>query len=817
MPYTWTCGRNREELPIDDHLAQIVQLVRNNQVIIVEAETGAGKTTRLPQALLEAFPNSLLWMTQPRRNAVRWNGQRIAFEMGVKIGGLVGWRLFKGTQTSSETRLQLMVDQSMVNEIRRRGGQIPGGILIIDEAHLRSVQSDMLLGLIKEALSFSTETKVVVMSATIDTQKFSEFFDGAPVVSIQGRCFPVDRRVVRLLRSEHHSEGAFRQAETRLKEFFQGNLTIPTADGSGKQVVKQGAIAVLLAGREDITKGMIRLRTLAAELQNIKDYDRKAAVLGRVEILECHGDTSAEQDDLIQAELRPGTIRFVYSTEVLRTSVTVPYLIGIIDSLQVKRFVTDTKGVGHLKKVPISKAEAIQAEGRAGRMSPGFYDAISFKYEYENLPLFPEPAVLREPLTKTALEVAAVGRSIRNFSFIDPPDLSQINIALRRLRLIGAVDRDEKITEAGEMLVRFPLAPETANALLKASELGVLQEVQIVSAILEGEGIFFYPRESDEPFLVNEGVARLILTRFSKIMEGQGVFWEKLQTPRSAKEVDLSDLPSWMSRHGELFKIDPQKKGGDAFLEEGARTVATLIRQQYAGSDQSDFAAAVRAYRAFEKEKTRIFRLNPTPEVKNNEVSRWREQKLRKWCVERFLNLKNLLLAELKIEEIQTELREAGFRSFNRDSDYQFDGQILTQALVAGLIDNLALEVYEGVYQAPIGEFRLGRQSACPAGAELILVSGVRKVPVQAGKTFFFNLATIAAPVDPKWLLKVAPGLTREERGFSPRFDAENDGVVSTTRVFFNDEEVGIYEQADPDHPEASRLFAVWLATEILK
>lgn len=216
-----------------------------------------------------------------------------------------------------------------------------------------------------------------------------------------------------------------------------------------------------------------------------------------MQVLACHSQISTEEQNLAQTPVPAGVIRFLCGTDILRSSITVPETRGVIDSLQVKRRITDEKGVTHLDKVAVSKAEADQAKGRAGRTHPGFYIPISFQGEYDQLQQWPEPAILRESLGNIALQIASLDKSIRSFPFIDSPSQNKIALAMQRLKDLGALDKDESITEVGKVLAGIPLDPEQAKVLVVAHQLGVVEEAVIVSAVLEIEG-FFLPKQGQK-------------------------------------------------------------------------------------------------------------------------------------------------------------------------------------------------------------------------------------------------------------------------------------------------------------------------------
>lgn len=536
---SWADKRHRDPLPIDLKLEPILGLLKDNQVVICEADTGAGKTTRIGQALIVDDPALQVTMTQTRRNACRWNSRRIASEMGCQVGEVVGYSLSGDDRkmVSAATRLELIVDQTLINRIRYKGA-LPEGVLIVDEAHERTLSIDLLLGIIKEKLPQASKTRLLVMSATIDTKKFSAFFGGAPIVQVQGRCFPVSMEVVPLLHGEHHTEAAARAACMVMQRFLQASLFVPSKqpdEKNEKAIVEKGTVLVLLPGKEDIDSVK---RDLLAKAKNHP----------QVQILSCHGQNTVEEQDLVQTATPERTIRFLCCTEILRNAITVPGTVGVIDSLQVKRRVTNDKGVSHLDKIRISKAEADQGKGRAGRTAPGFYMPVSFESEYEHrLEPWPQPAISREPLGQVALQVATLGRSIRTFNFIDAPPAAKVELALRRLKALGALAEDESITETGRLLSRFPLDPEQAKALQTAHQLGVLAEAVIVTAVLEVEELF--TRESHRKIWAGESqsdfVAIVRAYRDFKKME------KSLGQSRNASGKPLED---WCRDHGVKLK-----------------------------------------------------------------------------------------------------------------------------------------------------------------------------------------------------------------------------------------------------------------------
>ncbi len=752
----WADQRKREVLPIDQHLEKIITLLEGHQVVICEAGTGAGKSTRIPQAVLLHYSKERILMTQPRRNACRWIGERIASELGTKPGELVAWRLRDAEldYNFEDVRLELLIDQSLANQIRRQK-RLPEGIIIIDEAHERSISIDLLLGLIKEKLKDSPKTRVLITSATIDTQKFSEFFDNAPIVSVQGRCFPVSTEIITLTNREHHTQGAARAARSVIDRFLQDRLTIPK-EGMEEQIVTKGVVIILLPGKEDITVVKRELEEIAQSFEGNK----------KIEVFTCHGESTFVEQSKIQKLVSCNTLRFICSTEILRSSVTVPDTIGIIDSLQIKRIVTNSKGVGGLEKILVSKAEAEQAKGRAGRTSPGFYIAVGSYHEFENLVSWPSPAILREPITRVALQIAAVDRSMRDFALIDRPALEKIDSAISRLKLISALTAEEAITEEGKLLLQFPVDPELAVMLLHADKLNVLSETIIIIAALQ-IGDFFQPIRKDTSIIVDQAL----------LMQIEAV--EKL--PKACVRPHSAGL----------WKIDC---GHEAFPHEnGARWINDCVKRGWAGDSKSDFTVMVRAYRAFQSEG-HAFQKRSVPAYKLQQI---RDLHFKNWCEARGLNLKRMQLTDEKIQEILEVVRLSRLTLGHPCYQYrEFENAALVKAVAAGKVDHIAHNS-NAYWQASRATFsgkithdcQLDFTSACPQDSEFILVGNIRKIhKTSRGEAQYDLLANVAASIQREWLLEIAPALCTEKLLKNYYYDAEKDCVKQTKIEYFNDE-----------------------------
>lgn len=789
-------GVSRVSRVVDDSLGRLLGLYESeNQVVIMTAGTSAGKTSRTPQALALAYPDKHIWVSQPRRKAVRKNGGWVAREMGSRLGGLVGWRLAGDEPVESrQTRIHFRVDMSLVARIVADDGRLPEGFLIVDEAHERSIAIDMLLGLIKEGLPSSPKTKVLITSATIDTSAFSQFFDNAPVIAVTGTGFPIkDDEIIRLIRGEHHTQGAIRAANMVLDRFLAGEPMVPNETDTELVPVSKGTVLVLLPGKEDIEQVMRALEWRAKLVE-----DSAAGGEKKVEVMECHGETQAASDDLIDQPMGDGVIRFVCATEVVRTSVTIAEIIGVVDSLQVKRPLADANGVVHLTKVAISKAEAEQGRGRGGRDRPAFYMPVSFGNEFENLAPHPTPAVVYSPLTSVVLQIASMGKSIRTFPLINRPEASRMDVAIKRLERLNLLDAQERVTEIGREVARFSVDPESAKGYWTADKLGVLPEDMIASAVIENEGIFYTPKlEAD--ILADEWLVRIVLSRCRK-----GYYkWELVSAEAVADPatVNLNELPEWIVAPGQVDENDDEeeekekkaKNNSDFYLikcgahyfpfEEGARGIAKLVRR-YFSPERSDFAAAVRMYRAARSGAN-------------------------KKIIRQFLNGKKLGLVDHTIELLGEDL--AGSPLSLNGSIYrerEFDGHALTKALASGHIDNVLVDSggRRSGYKGALGDFiSLSHSSVCSTSNQVVLVGGVRKID---GRKADFLLADMAAPVKPEWLVDVLPSLCSISDRDDHRYDfGQADRVIHTRDVKFGAVSMEM-EVATNDKEQAARAFA---------
>ncbi len=467
------------ELPIAEHAEEIIDLLRTQQVIVVAGETGSGKTTQLPKLCWQAgFGRAgKIACTQPRRVAATSIARQVAQEVGTEVGDLVGYRIRFGEKTSPQTLIQFMTDGMLLAETQHDRFLNAYEVLILDEAHERSLNIDFLLGYLKQLLPKRPDLRVVITSASIDTERFSQAFGGAPVVEVSGRTFPVTIQWQPL--DPRDEETGDRTVLDAAVEATRDALAQPHG----------GDLLVFLPGEQEIREVVERLSGGA----------RKQAV----DILPLFGRlTAAEQNRIFQ---RTGRRKVVVATNLAETSLTIPGITTVIDSgLQRVARYSPRQRIQRLPVELIAQSNALQRAGRAGRVAPGTCIRLYSEDTFQQLREFAEPEILRSNLAGVILQMlhlrlgdtkaSGVDR-IRNFPFIDPPGTPAIKEGFRLLRELGAVDDDHRLTAKGRQMARLPIEPTTARMLLQAQEENAMQEVLVIAAGLSVQDPREFPQE----------------------------------------------------------------------------------------------------------------------------------------------------------------------------------------------------------------------------------------------------------------------------------------------------------------------------------
>ena len=444
------------ELPVSQRKDEISEAIRDHQVVIIAGETGSGKTTQIPKICLELGRgvDGQIGHTQPRRLAARTVAERIAEELGSPLGEAVGYQV-RFTDVSAEgTLVKLMTDGILLNELARDRELRRYDTLIIDEAHERSLNIDFILGYLRQLLPRRPDLKVIITSATIDPERFSAAFGGAPIVEVSGRTYPVEVR--------------YRPVRDTGEDADLGQAISDAVDELAAE--GPGDILVFLSGEREI-----------------RDTADLLAGRDRLEVLPLYGRLSAaEQHRVFERRAASSfTRRVVLATNVAETSLTVPGIKYVIDpgTARISRYSHRTK-VQRLPIEPISQASANQRKGRSGRTSDGICIRLYSEEDFGSRPEFTEPEILRTNLASVILQMAAIGLGdIPKFPFIDPPDARNIADGLTLLAELNAF-KDGRITGLGRKLSRLPVDPRIGRMILEADRNGCVREVLIIASAL---------------------------------------------------------------------------------------------------------------------------------------------------------------------------------------------------------------------------------------------------------------------------------------------------------------------------------------------
>ena len=466
LPLTF---KHDPELPITGRREALLQALTEHQVLIVAGDTGSGKSTQLPQYCLELGRGTagLIAHTQPRRLAARALGARIAEELGQSVGQSVGFRVRFADRVSDATRLVLMTDGLLLAELTSDPLLRRYDTLIVDEAHERTLNVDLLLGVLKRLLPRRPDLKLIVTSATLDVERVSRFFGDAPIVTVSGRSYPIE---VRYRESDDEEELDLPLA---VLEAYQEIATEPGDVGNGD-------VLVFLPGEREIRDVG---EFLERELQS------------RVEVMSLYSRLSWEQQSRIFQ--RGARQRIVLSTNVAETSITVPGIRAVIDSglARISRYSVRNR-LQRLPIEPIARASADQRKGRCGRLGAGLCMRLFSQEDYEQRPAYTEPEVLRTNLAALLLRLAADGLGeAEDFPFIDAPDSRALNDGYRLLQELQAFDENRRITRLGRAMARLPLDPRLSRALLESKRFRAQRELLAIVAGLSVPDV----RVGDDP------------------------------------------------------------------------------------------------------------------------------------------------------------------------------------------------------------------------------------------------------------------------------------------------------------------------------
>ncbi|UHQ54754.1 ATP-dependent RNA helicase HrpA [Microbulbifer sp. YPW16] len=448
-----------EELPVVARREEIAKLIAENQVVVVAGETGSGKTTQLPKICLELGRGvyGQIGHTQPRRIAARTVANRIAEELQQPLGHSVGYQVRFTDHSDEHTHVKLMTDGILLAEIQRDPLLNKYDTLIIDEAHERSLNIDFLLGYLKTILPKRPDLKLIITSATIDLEKFSQHFDDAPIIEVSGRTYPVEI---------HYRPPADSDADLSEQVIAAVEELLHDEKGSSR---RGGDILVFMSGEREI-------RECARALRD--------AHIPQLEVLPLYARLSlAEQNRVFHGHKGR---RIVLATNVAETSITVPGIRYVIDpgTARISRYSYRSK-IQRLPVEAISQASANQRAGRCGRVSAGVCVRLYEERDFEQRPEFTDAEILRTNLAAVILQMLQMRiGDIHNFPFVDPPDARLINDGYKLLEELQAVDSRGRVKPLGRALSRLPLDPQLGRMLLAAGEQGCLRELMVIVSAL---------------------------------------------------------------------------------------------------------------------------------------------------------------------------------------------------------------------------------------------------------------------------------------------------------------------------------------------
>ncbi|KAM4754857.1 LOW QUALITY PROTEIN: pre-mRNA-splicing factor ATP-dependent RNA helicase DHX16 [Cyanocitta cristata] len=465
---------SRRSLPIFPFRAELVAAVAQHQILVIEGETGSGKTTQIPQYLHEegyTRGGLRIGVTQPRRVAAMSVAARVAVEMGTKLGNEVGYSIRFEDCTSERTVLKYMTDGMLLREFLTEPDLASYSVIMVDEAHERTLHTDVLFGLIKDIARFRPQLKVLVASATLDTERFSAFFDHAPVFRIPGRRFPVDIYYTKAPEADY--------LEACVVSVLQIHVTQPPGD-----------ILVFLTGQEEIEACVELLQERCRRL---------GSRLPELLVLPIYANLPSELQARIFQPTPPGARKVVVATNIAETSVTIDGIVYVLDPgfCKQKSYSART-GMESLVVTPCSRASANQRAGRAGRVAPGkcfrLYTAWAFQHELEETPV---PEIQRADLGSLVLLLKSLGiNDLIHFDFLDPPPHETLVLALEQLYALGALNHLGELTTLGRRMAELPVEPMLAKMILASEQYGCTEEVLTVAAMLSvNNAVFYRPKD----------------------------------------------------------------------------------------------------------------------------------------------------------------------------------------------------------------------------------------------------------------------------------------------------------------------------------
>eukprot|EP00842_Homolaphlyctis_polyrhiza_P007123 jgi/Hompol1/9/HPOL_001305-RA len=466
--------RARAELPVFKARDSLIDTIKAHPAVIIVGETGSGKTTQLPQFLHDAgfTDTGLIAITQPRRVAAISIASRVAQETGTTVGGLVGYSIRFEDVTSRDTKIRYMTDGMLLRELLNDPDLSKYSVIVLDEAHERTLRTDVLFGAVKGIQKRRSDLKIIVMSATLNAKAFSDYFNGAKIINVPGRQFPVQ--------TFYASQKQEDYVDAAMIAIMQIHKEQPPGD-----------ILVFLTGQEEI-ENLEKLlneqsRTLPPDAQNMLICPIFASL------------PTSQQTKVFEAA-PANTRKIVLATNIAETSITISGIRYVIDTGMVKvRAFSAKTGIETLSVQAISKASAWQRTGRAGREGPGLCFRLYTEESFKKLADETEPEIMRCNLSMVLLLLKASGiEDIANFDFMDKPSRTALVSALESLYALGALSDKGTLTDLGRQMATFPLEPTFAKVLIQSKLFKCTSEAITVVAMLSVDPVFFSPHDKRE-------------------------------------------------------------------------------------------------------------------------------------------------------------------------------------------------------------------------------------------------------------------------------------------------------------------------------
>ena len=500
----------RQNLPIFPYRQDLLAAIKDHQVLIVVAETGSGKTTQITQYLHEVGYSELgkIGCTQPRRVAAMSVAARVASEMGVRVGHEVGYSIRFENCTSKKTIIQYMTDGMLLREFLTEPDLASYSCLVIDEAHERTLHTDILFGLVKDIVRFRPDLKLIISSATLDAEKFSKYFDNASIFMVPGRMFPVDIYYTKSPEADYVDAAVVTVLQIHVTQSLDGD------------------ILVFLTGQEEIET--------AAEI-----LTQKTRALGsRIkELIICpiYANLPSEQQAKIFEDTPKDSRKVVLATNIAETSLTINGICYVVDTgFNKQKSFNARSGMESLQVTPVSQAAANQRAGRSGRTQPGKCFRLFTSFSFHNeLEVNTVPEIMRTNMCNVVLMLKSLGiNDLLNFDFMDSPPAETLIRALEQLYALGSLNDRGELTKLGRRMAEFPLEPMLSKSVIVAEQYKCVSEVlSTVSMLSIGASVFYRPKEK----AVHADTARMNFAR-----GGGGDHISLLRCYREWAETDFS-------------------------------------------------------------------------------------------------------------------------------------------------------------------------------------------------------------------------------------------------------------------------------------